>query len=89
MLEPEEIRLLGLSAPLLLRMLKRREERVLNKIYGEFTNGKHDQLTNLAEWASLQSQIRELNAVLAQHHSQEEKRHANGNSNAKPADTTN
>lgn len=87
MLEAEEVRLLGMAAPLLLNLLKRREDRLLSKIYGEFTNGKHDQLTNLAEWASVRSQIQEINFALKQHENIEEKRHADTgirNSNTAP-----
>jgi hypothetical protein len=77
MTDQEEIRLLGISAPVLLRLLRKREDRILNKIYGEFTTGKHDQLTNLAEWVSVRSQIHEMNSALRNNEDQEEKRHAN------------
>lgn len=79
MTDVEEIRLLGISAPVLLRLLKKREDRILNKIYGEFTTGKHDQLTNLAEWVSVRSQIHEMNSALRNNELQEEKRHARDN----------
>lgn len=77
MTDVEEIRLLGISAPILLKLLRKREDRILNKIYGEFSNGKHDQLTNLAEWVSVRSQIHEMNSALQTNTQQEEKRHAN------------
>lgn len=64
MLNHEEIKLLGLCAPTILKMLKSREERVISRMYGEFRNGKTDHLTSLAELACVRDQIHEINAAL-------------------------
>lgn len=61
---PDEIRLLGFSAPLLLRMLEAREVRVINKIHGEFRAGKTDQTLSLAELSCLRDITNEIKSVL-------------------------
>lgn len=78
-LHPEELHILGLSAPTLLRMLKAREDRVLSKIYGEFKNGKADHTMALAEFACIRDQINEITNALASHEKLEEKKHATTN----------
>ena len=80
-LAPEEIHILGLSAPVLLRMLKAREDRVLSRIYGEFRNGKTDHLIALAEFASIRETINDINAALRTHEKQQEKLHATSTRN--------
>lgn len=80
MFTPEEIRIIGLAAPQMLKLLEGREQRILNKIYGAWQNGETEHLASLAEWASLRSQMNEIKTVLTQHHSQETKRHADTNS---------
>ncbi len=79
-LTPEEIHILGLSAPAILRMLKAREDRILARIYGEFRNAKYDQTMALAEFACVRDQINEITSVLRQSDKQEEKKHANARS---------
>lgn len=64
MLTNDEIRVLGLCAPVIIRMLKSREERVISRIYGEFRNGKTDHLSSLAELACIRDQIHEINAAI-------------------------
>lgn len=76
-LTPDEIRIIGLSAPMLLKLLQRREERILNKIYGEWRAGKTEFTAALAEWASVRDQINEINSVLKAHDNKEETPHAN------------
>lgn len=78
-LHPEEIRILGLSAPVLLKMLKGREDRILQKIYGEFKNGNTDLALMLAEFTCLRDQINDITTVLRAHEKEEEKRHADTN----------
>lgn len=73
---PEEIRILGLAAPQILKLLALREDRILNKIYGAWQNGETAHLTSLAEWVCVRSQINEIKSVLSQHHNQETKKHA-------------
>lgn len=76
-LSAEEIHVIGLTAPMLIKMLRTREERILKRIYGEFQNGKHDHLISLAEWVSVRSQIHEIETVLKADQNQQEKIHAN------------
>lgn len=78
-LSVDEARILGLAAPQLLKLLAAREKRILDRIHGEFRNGKLDQLSALAEFASVRDQIHEINAVLNRHNKQEDKKHANTN----------
>jgi hypothetical protein len=69
----DELRLIHVSGPAWLRLLRAREERILAKLYGEFKNGNHDQLTTLAEFASVRDQINEINAALKQYENQKER----------------
>lgn len=80
-LSQEEIHIIGLCAPSLLKLLRTREERILKKIHGEFRSGKHDQLTALAEFCSVRDQIAEIESVLRQDTIQQEKIHADAESN--------
>lgn len=63
---PDELRMLGQCAPILLMMLKSREERIIARMYGEFRNGKTDHLAALAELACVRDQIHEIKAALGQ-----------------------
>lgn len=69
---PDELRMIGVGGPLWLRLLKAREERIVNKIYGEFKNNKTDQLLNIAELACVRDQINEITAALKQNAQQKE-----------------
>lgn len=62
----EELRILGFSAPVILSMLRAREERIIQKMYGAFRNGETDHLTAIAELSCVKDQINEINAALAQ-----------------------
>ncbi len=75
-LSPEEIRIIGLSAPQLITMLRAREERILGKLFGDYKNGQTKHLTTIAEWACIRDQINEITRTLSAHHKQETKRHA-------------
>lgn len=75
-LHPEEIHILGASAPVILKMLKAREERILSSIFGEYKNGKTEHLTAIAEWACVREQINEIIRALRVHEATEEKKHA-------------
>lgn len=68
MLTNDEIRMLGHAAPILIKMLRAREERIITRIYGEFRNGKTDHLASLAEIACIRDQIHEINAALERGH---------------------
>lgn len=61
---PEEVRMLGVGAPALLKMLRSREENLLNRIYGEFRNGRTDFISLLAEWATYRDQINDITRAL-------------------------
>lgn len=76
-LSDTEVRLLGLSAPQLVKMLDVKEERLLNKLYGEVKNGKYDQLTALVEFSVIRDLKNDLTTTLRQHQAQEDKLHAN------------
>ena len=60
----DEVRILGVSAPILLRMLKEREERLITRMYGDFRAGKLDQVAALAELACIRELSREINHAL-------------------------
>lgn len=62
----EELRMISMAAPVWLKMLKTREDRVISKMYGEFRNGKVDHLCSLAELACVRDQMHEINAALSQ-----------------------
>lgn len=61
----EELRMLGVSSPVLIKMLKTKEERLIAKMYGEFRNGKVDHLTALAELSVIRELIHEINSAFA------------------------
>lgn len=63
MLSPDETRILGLSTPIIIRMLRAKEERIIARIYGEFRNGKTDHLTAIAELACVRDLIHEITAT--------------------------
>lgn len=70
-----EIKLLGLSAPALMKMLRSKEQRILGSMYGEFKSGKTDFVARLAEWVCVRDQIHEIESVLRQHEKAEDKKH--------------
>jgi hypothetical protein len=86
-MSPEEIHILGLSAPILLKMLIARKERILAGIYGEFKNGKQDNLMQLAAFCCVQDQINDIGSALRTHEQLEGKRHAASTSNRTDSDT--
>lgn len=77
MLNAEEIRLVALCAPQLIKLLEAREARILNRIYGEWRNGKTEHLTSLAEWASVRDQLSEIKNAIRTNDKQEDRKHAN------------
>lgn len=79
MLSPDELRLVALCAPQLVKLLEARESRILNRIYGEWRSGKIEHLSNLAEWASVRDQLQEIKNAIRTNQSEETKRHANAN----------
>lgn len=75
MFTPEEVRIIGLCAPQIMKLLQSKEEHLLNKIYGEFRNNNLDQTAALAEFACIRGLTNDIKNVLAQHLKQETKRH--------------
>ncbi len=67
---PDELRILSTIAPTMLRLLAAREKRILDRIYGDFRNGKQDYLTALAEYACVRDQIHEINSAIQQYENQ-------------------
>lgn len=63
-LSPDELRMLALCAPTILRMLKSKEDRIITRMYGEFRNGKTEQLTALAELACMRDLQHEIQSAL-------------------------
>ncbi len=79
-LSADELRLVALCAPQLLKLLEAREERILNRIYGEWRSGKTKHLASLAEWVSVRDQLSEIKTALRNNNEKEEKRHADASS---------
>lgn len=75
-LSDTEVRLLGLSAPQLMKLLTEREERLLNKLYGELKNGRLEQTAALIEFATIRDLKNDITTALRRHEAQEEKVHA-------------
>lgn len=70
---PDELRLLGVGGPVWLNMLRSREDRIIQKIYGEFRNGKTEFLPAIAELACVRDQIYEITSALTHNSNQREK----------------
>jgi hypothetical protein len=63
----DEIRILGLCAPTVLRMLKAKEEKIIARMYGDFRNGKSDYSSVVAELACMRDLQHEIQSALARH----------------------
>lgn len=63
--QPDELNIISYSAPIFLKMLREREKRILDRIYGEYRNGKKDFLEQIAEYAVVREQINEITTALA------------------------
>ena len=84
----DELRMLGMSAPTLLKLLRAREARVLGRMHAEFKAGNRDQLTNLAEFATIRDQINDITSALRAFEHQEGMHHEPRNDDARDASTT-
>lgn len=62
----DELRLIGVAGPTLIRFFKSREIRIVDRMYGEFRNGKVDHLTSLAELACVRDITNEITNALKQ-----------------------
>lgn len=67
----DELRILTAYAPVLLKLLRNREGRILAQIYSEFRSGKLELTAKLAEYCSIRDQITEITNA-ARLHSQGE-----------------
>jgi hypothetical protein len=65
-LNDDELRIISLSSGVWMRMLEERSKRILDRIHGEFRNGKTDHLAALAELACVRDQIHEITQALKQ-----------------------
>jgi hypothetical protein len=73
MLTPDELRIIGMSGPAWISMLREREKRIMDRIYGEFRNGKADHLTAIAEFACVRDQINQIETAIRQLHKENQK----------------
>lgn len=60
----DEMKIIGISGPIFVKMLRDRERKLLDKIYGAFRNGQKDFLTDIAEFAVIREQISEITSAL-------------------------
>lgn len=60
----DELRVMALSAPMIFRMLKNKEEKIVARMYGNFRNGQTEHLATIAELACVRDLIHEINAAL-------------------------
>lgn len=70
-----DIRLMGLAAPVIVKMLRKREASILNRIQGEFRSDKTEFRASLAEWVCVRDQIHEIEMILNQHNKTEGAKH--------------
>lgn len=66
----DELRILAMAEPVILKMLRQREERILLALYGEFRNGNKNLGERVAEFVCVRDQINELTATATAHHNQ-------------------
>lgn len=66
MFDPDELRIVALSGDLWLKMLKGKEKKLLDKLYGQFRNGESAEKTlqTVAEFCVIRDQFSEINAAL-------------------------
>lgn len=67
---PDELRMLGASAVLWLRMLEAREGRVVASIHSGFRNGEREFLAHAAELSAIREQIHEIKSAMRQNDAQ-------------------
>jgi len=64
----EENRIIAISAPALLPMLRRRQKQSLDAIYGAYRNGTTEFRNLIAEYVTLTDLITDIEVKLNQHH---------------------
>lgn len=75
----DEARLLGVSTPQILKILRLREKNLLDRIYGEVKQGNLNQAAALAEFGCLRDIQNDIENTLKRHAAQEEKAYDTGN----------
>lgn len=63
----DEMRILATHAHVFIKMLKQRETRIFDSIYGEFRNGNLDHTARLAEFCSVRALINEIITAIRSH----------------------
>lgn len=71
MFDPDELRIINISAPVFIKMLRTREKRIIDRITGEFRNGRTDFLALVAELVSVRDQMNEITNALRMQDAQE------------------
>ena len=68
----EELKLLAVSGPTWIRMLRSRQERVIARMHAEFNSGSTDHLAYVAQIVSIREQINEITSALKQNENRSE-----------------
>lgn len=68
----DELKIIAISGPIWVKMLREREQRLLNKIYGGFRNSQKDFTADLAEFCVIRDQISEITNALKRNDQQGE-----------------
>lgn len=69
--QADELKIIGLAGPVFIRMLREKERITLEKIYGDFRNGKTNFLTLIAEYATVRDQIKDIESALRKNDSEQ------------------
>ena len=62
----DELRLVAVSGPTWITLLRVRAERITNRIHADFRAGKTDHLAGIAELVSTREQIKEIESAIKQ-----------------------
>ena len=60
----DELKIIGISSSVWMKLLQDREEKILRKMYGEFRAGKTDMLPLIAEFCVIRDQKHEIKTAL-------------------------
>jgi hypothetical protein len=61
----DELRIIALSGDLWLKMVREKEKKVLDKLYGQFRNGETEKcLLTVAEFCVIRDQFSDINSAL-------------------------
>ena len=67
---PDELRLLAVSGPTWITMLRARADRIVARIHADYRSGKTDHLTSIAELICVREQINEITSAIKQNENQ-------------------